>query len=269
MSKSISLFISVDMEGAAAVVAGDEVKEGETDFEQSRRLVTEETNAAVKAAFDAGVDEVLVKDAHATARNIMPEELDGRAQLYRGWSGRPAGMMDGLEENFNMAAFVGYHAGAGTEDSVLAHTYSGKFSRIVVNDILMSEALLNALYADYIGVPVGFISGDEKTCEQAGRHFSYLETAAVKWGDGEGVRSLSPLKAREKISRGIKSAVNSLDRVSGPVISPPFDTEVKFKRRSRAVRAGCYPGADKRDTYSVEISCKNALELLTFIHFVS
>jgi hypothetical protein len=50
------VLVSVDMEGAAAVVDAEDVSPGTGEYERNRRLLTEEANAAVRGvhAFDPG-----------------------------------------------------------------------------------------------------------------------------------------------------------------------------------------------------------------------
>ena len=268
MTEGISVFISADMEGVAAVVDRKEVKKGNSEYDKACELMTEEVNAAVEGALNAGADNILVKDAHASARNIIPDKLHKEVELFRGWSGRPGGMIDGLNKEFDLAAFTGYHAGAGSDEAVLSHNFSGKFSKITVNNIVMSEALFNALYAGCYDVPVGFISGDDETCRQTENHIKEMETAIVKYGEGEGVRTLSPARAREKIKQGMGEAVEKHKKLTPFKLSSPYDLTAAFTKRRHAVSAGNYPGASRVDIKKVKFSCDDVEELMTFIHFV-
>src|SRR5580698_773202 len=62
MTKKI--FISMDIEGVAGVVIPEQGQPGNLEYEHSRRLMTEEANAAVAGAFDGGATEVMVNDSH-------------------------------------------------------------------------------------------------------------------------------------------------------------------------------------------------------------
>jgi len=89
------VLVSVDMEGVAGVVHVDDITPGHAEYERNRRLLTAEANAAVRGvyAYEAGA-QVLVTDAHAQYRNLLPERLDRRAELLRG-TPKPDGMMAG------------------------------------------------------------------------------------------------------------------------------------------------------------------------------
>ncbi len=105
VKEDISVFISADMEGISSLVVGDEVRKGKSEYDEFREIMTGDVNAAIEAAFDNGATRVVVRDAHATARNILPAQLDKRAELIRGWSGRPYSMMDGIDNTFDTVFF--------------------------------------------------------------------------------------------------------------------------------------------------------------------
>src|ERR1022692_2879586 len=127
----MKVYISVDMEGIAGVATLDQVVRGGHGYERACVLMTEETNAAIRGAFDGGASEVLVSDSHGTMDNLLHEQLDPRARLI---FGKPRGfcMAEGLTEQHDLALFLGYHAPAGAR-GVLAHTFSSHFTGVRVN----------------------------------------------------------------------------------------------------------------------------------------
>ena len=72
-----------------------------------------------------GADYVLVNDSHGGMRNLLIEDLDPACELVTG-APKALSMMQGIAPDFDAAFFVGYHAAAGTNPSVLDHTYLGK-----------------------------------------------------------------------------------------------------------------------------------------------
>src|SRR5437870_2060598 len=135
-----NVFVSIDMEGIAGISTLQQVWRGSDDFPASRRLMTLEANAAVEGAFQGGASSVVVNDSHGDMYNLLPEELDPRAELLIGgpkvWS-----MMQGFGADFDIALFIGYHAAAGTEGAVLDHTYAG---RLLYEVRLNGEAVTEA-----------------------------------------------------------------------------------------------------------------------------
>ncbi|HYK29928.1 MAG TPA: M55 family metallopeptidase, partial [Streptosporangiaceae bacterium] len=75
------VLVSVDMEGIAGVVDGDDVRPGQPEYERNRTLLTAEASAAVRGvhSYDASA-EVLVSEAHGPFRNLLPDQLDRRAE---------------------------------------------------------------------------------------------------------------------------------------------------------------------------------------------
>ena len=119
----MKLFISSDIEGTCGICDWDETRIAHPDYyNRFADQMTREVSAACQAALGSGrIDEVLVKDAHGTARNIRFEGLPRGVKLFRGWERRPCGMMAGVEE-CDVAAMTGYHSFAFGEGNPLSHT---------------------------------------------------------------------------------------------------------------------------------------------------
>ena len=162
----MKVFISVDMEGITDVANWEDMSRTVKDYDYFRRIMSNEANAAPEGALAAGATDVIVRDAHGSGRNILPDPLNEKARLARDWSGGPKGMMEGIDESFVAAVFIGYHAKAGAKDALLEHTSSGSVTDFSIKGISMPEAAYNALIAGSYGVPTVFVSGDRALCEQ-------------------------------------------------------------------------------------------------------
>ena len=127
---TLRIFISVDMEGIGGITTVRQTTRGTDDYAWARQLMTQEANAAIAGAFDAGALKIVVSDAHGDMGNILPMELDPRAELVQGTPKLPWSMMTGIEEGFTGCVFLGYHAGSGTANAILDHTYTGWFADI-------------------------------------------------------------------------------------------------------------------------------------------
>jgi len=170
--KPLKVYISADMEGIGGVSTGVQTGSQGREYEKFRRLMTEEVNAAIAGAFDAGASEVLVSDSHGDGQNIDVELLDKRARLIRAWP-RPLGMMQGVDDSFGAVVFVGYHASEGQAAAIISHTFNGR-TVVKLNGVEVPEAGVSAAIAGDFGVPVVFVSGDqtigEETPAAAGAH---------------------------------------------------------------------------------------------------
>ena len=121
----MDIYISCDIEGIGCVVRPEHSTIPGRDYLQSRRLMTAEVNAAIAGACEAGAAHVVVADAHNVGLNILPEELDERAELIMG-APRPLSMMAGVEEGFDAVFLIGYHAKPGTQNGLIVHNHHSR-----------------------------------------------------------------------------------------------------------------------------------------------
>ena len=60
----MKILIATDMEGITGVTTWDQVTPGHAEYARFRRQMTEDVNAAIRGASDAGVEDVIVADGH-------------------------------------------------------------------------------------------------------------------------------------------------------------------------------------------------------------
>ena len=251
------VFISVDMEGVAGVVHEDQTNPIDPrcagEYGRFRRLMTNEANAAVAGASDAGATRVVVNDSHWEMRNLLAEELDPRAELVSG-STKPRSMMQGIDEGFDAACFIGYHAQAGTPYAVLDHTYTDRIYQVRLNGVAVGELGLNAALAGRFGVPVALVSGDQAlAAECAALLGTGTRAVVVKHAVARhGARSLPPAEACRLIREGVAEAVKSLPppwKAASPSI-----IEVEFCSTHHADMAELAPGSERVGGRTVRVS---------------
>lgn len=263
------IFISADIEGTCGIVDWQEANINHESCMYHRIQMTKEVNAACKSAHSLGCDYVLVKDAHSTARNIIPDKLDEVAHLFRGWTGDPLGMMSGLDTDFDAAVFIGYHSGATRDGNPLSHTKNNSvIDYIKINGELASEFVLNSYTASYYGVPVVFLSGDELLCHDAKKLNKNLITVPVSKGIGNASISINPHLAIKTIEENIKNALTGdLDRF---MINLPnnFEVEIRFKSHAKAYKASFYPGSSLKDSMSILFESNDYMDVLKLLLFV-
>lgn len=266
-AQGLKVFISVDMEGITGLVHGDQVGSGGRDYGMARRWMTEEANAAVQGALDAGATEVIVNDSHGSMRNLVLADLHPSATLITG-SPKPLAMMQEIDETYDAAVFIGYHASEGTIDGVLDHTISGgTVASVRVNGVEMPELGLNALVAGKFDVPVVFVSGDKAVCEQARTMLGgAIVTVAVKEGIGKRAAKTLPLKkAHELIRQEVTKAVRQRGSVKPYKLRPPFTFELTFFRTSQADQASVIPGVTRRNAKTLSITSDDPVTGFKFL----
>lgn len=255
--EDLRVFISVDMEGIAGVVRGSDVGGSEGDYQYFRELTTLETNAAVEGALEAGATEIVVREGHGSKTNLIPHLLHPEAKLLRGVTDRPENMMLGIDDTFDAVVFVGYHAKAGTEEGILAHTSTGNVIDLSVNGVSLPEAGYNAIIAGLHGVPVVMVAGDNWICQQVRDLFGEVVTVETKVGMGTAALGLHPDVVRERVRTGTREALAGLERFEPFVLDPPYEMVLKV-RRERSL----YPGAQRIGEGVLTFSSDDFLEVM-------
>ena len=258
------IYISVDMEGIAGVVHEDQTDPTEPrhsgEYNRFRRLMTNEANAAIAGALDAGATAVLVNDSHWLMRNLLAEELNPAAELLSGGPKRLS-MVEGIDAGFDAALFIGYHARAGTRHATIDHTYASRVYEARINGQPVGELALNAAMAGLHGVPVALVSGDQAlAAETKALLGAHVETVIVKESVGRfAARSVAPTVACGRIRTGAASA---LTRKHQPfTFASPIRLEVDFIASHMADMAELVPGSSRTGGRSVGYSGEDYREV--------
>lgn len=230
--------IAVDCEGSSCVVG----EPGRTlsnsyNMQFAREQATRETNAAARALFDAGAEQVVVWDNHGDGANLIFDQLDQRCEILlgTGFSRR----FPELDETYAGVLMIGYHAMAGTSHAVLAHTYSSSVHRAIrVNGLEVGEIALDASVAGELGVPLIFVASDDKGCAEVLHFMPWIETVATKQGFGHNCAySKHPSVVEAEIYQSVHQAVNRLEEMKPFVFAHPINIEIQFKRYIYLVKA--------------------------------
>ncbi len=235
--ENLKIFISVDMEGISGVIQGSDCSSSGKDYDYFRKIMTLETNAAVEGALAAGATEIVVRDGHGSKTNILPDLLHKKARLLRGVTTKPENMMLGINDTFDAVLFIGYHAKAGTEEGVLAHTSSGNVIDLSINNVSLPEAGYNALIAGLHDVPIAFLAGDNWICQQAKNLFGEIATVETKIGMNRAELGLHPEVVRDLIRSEVIKAVKDLQQFKPYKLNAPYTMVLKV-RKERELFAG-------------------------------
>jgi D-amino peptidase len=192
------------------------------------RLLTAEVNAAVDGIRAADPEaNVTVWDGHGAGGGIVFEALHPEVTVVM--HGKGMGAPHHLDASFDALLFVGQHAMAGTPDAPLCHTYSSRtVSHYKLNGALVGEIACVSAMAGAMGVPVIFLSGDDKACAEARALIPQIVTAETKKGLGvELALHLSADRARREIRAGAERAVRALPSIAAVVMTPPYELEIR------------------------------------------
>jgi D-amino peptidase len=222
------VYISVDMEGISGINGDDQTSAGAAEYGRARKLMAEDANAAIRGAFEGGATDVLVNDSHGGQRNLLPEDLDPRARLIS-HSFKRHGMMEGLDETFDAVIFVGYHAKADSPRGVFAHTGSGVVKDLIVNGKSVGEGGMNARLAQWFGVPVVLVTGDDVAVEQQKETAPSVRGVVVKRAINSRAVELRPLvEARREIQTAARESVAASLKVP-PIRPMSYTIRMQFR----------------------------------------
>ncbi|WP_188068265.1 M55 family metallopeptidase [Brevibacillus brevis] len=241
----MKVFISLDMEGISGLSEWEDVIPGRRHYEAGRRLLTQDVNAAIEGALEAGATQIIVNESHGPMNNIILEELHPQADVIRGFF-KPLCMMQGIDSSCDAAFFIGYHGKAGTGDAVLNHTLSGlAIHRLILNGKEVGEAGLNAAIAGAFGVPVVLVTGDSQTAKEVEEDIPGVFTVAVKTGiTGLSSQAMHPVRARELIRQQAKEALLQRRTVKPLAQKVENTIEVEFTKSQFATAVSWMPGIE-------------------------
>ncbi|MEQ1502933.1 MAG: M55 family metallopeptidase [Myxococcota bacterium] len=261
------VYVSADIEGTTGIAHWDEADKAHRDYAWFVDRMNREVGAACDGALAGGATGITVKDAHGTARNLVPDRLPQPTQLIRGWSGHPYAMVQEIDGSYGAVAFVGYHSPSGSGGHPLSHTLTGKYARIELDGERLSELRMSALTARSHGVPTVFVSGDANLCAEA--EAAYPDAVVVPSGRGVGHSTVArhPMEVEGDIRDGMAEAVRRVPRIRVAPMPGAFVLDVRFRVHHDAYRASHYPGAEAIDDDRVRLRAAAWIDVLRALMF--
>lgn len=259
------VYISVDMEGLAGVALREQISRylGGRQYQQGRRLVAAEVNAAVAGAFAGGATDVIVHDNHGSSMNMPVDQLDPRVHVYMGNLPYPQHAI--LEPDVAVYFCLGYHAAQGALHAFRDHTVSSsRWSDVWLNGVAVGELGLSAACAGVYGIPVGLVVGDDKVCAEARALLgAAVEAVAVKTGLGRhAAKLLSVAEQHVRIREAAARAVSRAGLFSPLVFEPPYELCLQYTSSEFADARACdEEHSVRRDATTVCYRGDNLVEL--------
>jgi D-amino peptidase len=267
--RPFKVYISVDLEGIAGVVTGDQL--GPTGFEygRAREFMTQEALAAIAAAKEAGATEILVSDSHGNGESLLIDQFPDDVRIVRSWP-RPLMMMEGIDSTFAAAIFIGYHSSTTNMAGVRAHTISSaNLAGVSINGVAVPEAGINAAIAGRFGVPVVFISGDDVAVEETRRLLGDVEGAVVKRAISfHSAATMTPKAAQQLIRERVKAALARRASFKPYVVRTPVQLDVVFKNYRAAEILAYLPIVQRTTAHSIRFTGRDMVETSRFLQFI-
>jgi len=265
----LKVHISVDMEGVAGVVTGDQLGPSGFEYGRFREFMTREALAAVAAAREAGATDIVVADSHGNGENLLIEQFPPDIRIVRSWP-RKLSMMAGIDETFDAAIFIGYHASTTNATGVRAHTNSSAtLTRVALNGVDMTEGAWNAAIAGHFGVPVVMISGDDAAVAEVRRVVGPIEAAETKKSLGfHSALTLTPQAAVEEIGRRVKAALARRSEFKPYRPAGPVTVDVSFKHYMPAEVLAYLPMFERASSHGIRFRAKDMVEATSVMEFI-
>jgi D-amino peptidase len=265
----LNVFISADLEGVAGAVTPEQLGPSGFEYARFREFMTDEVLAAIDGARAAGATRIVVADSHGNAQNLLIERFPEDVEIVRGWP-RPLHMMQGIDDSFHAAIFIGYHSAATNMEGVRAHTFSSaNLAAVRLNGVDASEGLVNAAIAGHFGVPVVFVSGDDVVVEETRALLGDVEGVAVKQAIGlHSAQTLTPAAAQLQIRQGVERALARRDDFRPYRLPTPITLEVTFKNYRPVELLAFLPIVERSGARTIRFQADTMPEIARFTQFI-
>ncbi len=268
--RRLKIYISADMEGVVGVVTNEQLGPQGFEYARFREFMTQEVNAAIEGAFAGGATEIVISDSHGNGQNLLIEKLPCNVLLVRAWP-RPLGMMQGIDETFAGAMFIGYHTGTTNLEGVRAHTISSaRLADVRLKGISVSEAGLNAAIAGHFNVPVILVSGDDAVVKETTALLGNIEGAIVKWASGfHSAKTMMPEASYQLIREKAQRAVRRISEFKPHKLNGPIELDVRFKNYRPSEVLSYLSIVQRTDAHSIRFVGKDIVEVSKFLSFIN
>lgn len=268
-NRPLKIYISADMEGVVGVVTNEQLGPQGFEYARFREFMTNEVNAAIEGAVAAGATGIVVSDSHGNGQNLLIEKLPTNVLVVRAWP-RPLMMMQGIDETFAGAIFIGYHTATTNSQGVRAHTISSaRLADVRLKGISVSEAGLNAAIAGHFNVPVIMISGDDAVVKETQALLGDVEGAVVKWASGfHSAKTLVPAASYVLIRDKVQKAVGRIKDFKPYKLAGPIQVDVRFKNYRPSEVLSYLSIVERTDAHSIRFTGKDMVEVSKFLEFI-
>ncbi|MBV6521554.1 MAG: D-aminopeptidase [Gemmatimonadaceae bacterium] len=268
--RPLKIYISVDMEGIAGVVTGEQLGPSGFEYGKAREFMTAEVNAAIAGARAAGASEFVISDSHGNGQNLLIDQLPPDVVVIRSWP-RPLMMMEGIDSTFDAAMFIGYHASTANPTGVRAHTMSSAtLTGVALNGTQVPEGGINAAIAGSFGVPVVLVTGDDAAVEEVRRVAGSMEGAVVKRAISfHSAATLTPKAAQDLIRERAEAALRNRANVRPFVLREPITCDISFKSYRQAEMLAYLPIVERTASHTVRFTGRNIIEVSRLLEFVN
>jgi len=248
--RALKVLVLYDMEGVTGATSYKHTSfSHRPEYEEARKSLTADVNAAIAGLKAAGATEIVVVDGHGSGNTSSPDVLEDQLLAPAKMISRERSFdiyMDSYDPSIDAIVAVAMHAGAGNGAGFLSHTYTFEDIQYKVNGVPFNETMILAMGAARLKIPLIMVSGDDQFEKEIRRNLPWAKCAAVKHALNRA--SAEPF-AREEVSRRIENAardgLRALESARLPEMPGPYRFALTFQDEAQARNAALLPGAEQ------------------------
>jgi len=226
-------------------------------YKIGRELLTADVNAVIGGLFEGGAGTVQVVDAHGSGNqwpDLLLDKLDKRASMVS--RDQPFRQyVDIVEPNvYDAVVCVGMHAKTGS-GGFASHTFTLGMD-IILNDQSVTETELVAYSWGRVGVPVIFVSGDDRLLGDL-KTMPWIEYVTVKKATSASTVELRPwAEARRDLFEKAKKSIQNIPTASAMKLKEPIKATLRVVPPASVERMRNMPGIEYQEN-SVTFMAEN------------
>ncbi|HRI80137.1 MAG TPA: M55 family metallopeptidase [Cyclobacteriaceae bacterium] len=217
-------------------------------YKIGRELLTADVNAVIGGLFEGGAGTVQVVDAHGSGNqdpDLLLDKLDKRASMVS--RDQPFRQyVDIVEPNvYDAVVCVGMHAKTGS-GGFASHTFTLGMD-IILNDLSVTETELVAYSWGRVGVPVIFVSGDDKLADDL-RTMPWIEYVSVKKATSASTVELRPwAEVRRDLFDKAAKSIRNIPMATAMKLNEPIKATLRVVPPASVERLRNMPGIDYKE----------------------
>ncbi|HOP06400.1 MAG TPA: M55 family metallopeptidase [candidate division Zixibacteria bacterium] len=244
----VKILLIYDMEGVAGQNILTSIDFPRPEYFDARELLTTDVNAVIDGLVTGGADSIFVVDGHGSFNpepDILLDKMDSRAQmLFKKEKFHP--YVDLLDENsYDAVVAVAMHSRTGG-GGFAEHTVN-LGTNWILNGMPVNESEIVAYSWGRKGIPLIFVSGDDKLAEQL-NWMDWLEYVTVKEAHGIDDALLYPVEeVHARMKEAAERAVRNRQKAKAVRLTEPITATLQVKPPADLSLLANVPGVDYRD----------------------
>ncbi len=247
--RPLKIMVLYDMEGVTGATSYKSVSYiHKAEYEEGRKSLTADVNAAIAGLKAAGIQDIIVVDGHGSGNTTGPDVYEDQLLPPAKMISRERRFdiyMDSYDHSFDAIVAVAMHAGAGNTAGYSSHTYTYEDTQYRVNGVPFNESMILAMGAARFKIPLIMVSGDDQFEREIRRNLPWVKCAIVKRAlSRASAEPVAREEASKRIEAAAREAIQALDSAQLPAYPGPYRFTLTFQDEDQARNAALLPGAE-------------------------